>query len=157
MGMKDLLCSIGQRHGCDRNWFVGAKTIKPAKIGMCSLNPTLCVTTMWHKNKICRQKKNFEQIFLRDEDAMRTALILTWSFLLLDDATNARYWMTFLVFSVFPAPDSPLGTEKNTDKKSARQCYFLSVVLSSSECQIKLTCTIWTDPLDLNINSDRNL
>ena len=26
-----------------------------------------------------------------------------------DDATWARYWMTFLVFSVFPAPDSPLS------------------------------------------------
>lgn len=25
-----------------------------------------------------------------------------------DEATTARYWMTFLVFSVFPAPDSPL-------------------------------------------------
>lgn len=24
------------------------------------------------------------------------------------DATAARYWMTFFVFSVFPAPDSPL-------------------------------------------------
>ncbi len=23
-------------------------------------------------------------------------------------ATYARYWITFLVFSVFPAPDSPL-------------------------------------------------
>lgn len=23
-------------------------------------------------------------------------------------ATNARYWMTFLVFSVLPAPDSPV-------------------------------------------------
>lgn len=23
--------------------------------------------------------------------------------------TLAKYWMTFLVFSVFPAPDSPLG------------------------------------------------
>lgn len=28
-----------------------------------------------------------------------------------DDATWARYWMTFLVFSVFPAPDSPLWRE----------------------------------------------
>lgn len=37
---------------------------------------------------------------------------LTWSFLLLcEEATCARYWMTFLVFSVFPAPDSPLPTE----------------------------------------------
>ena len=26
-------------------------------------------------------------------------------------ATAARYWMTFLVFSVFPAPDSPLGPD----------------------------------------------
>lgn len=29
-----------------------------------------------------------------------------------DDATWARYWMTFLVFSVFPAPDSPLWREE---------------------------------------------
>ena len=27
-----------------------------------------------------------------------------------DVATAARYWMTFFVFSVFPAPDSPLET-----------------------------------------------
>lgn len=38
-----------------------------------------------------------------------------------DDATWARYWMTFLVFSVFPAPDSPLrgGTKGN---KKGQQC-----------------------------------
>ena len=39
-----------------------------------------------------------------------------------DDATWARYWMTFLVFSVFPAPDSPLrgGTKgsRNSQPKS---------------------------------------
>jgi len=29
-------------------------------------------------------------------------------FPLCDDATIARYWITFLVFSVLPAPDSPL-------------------------------------------------
>lgn len=29
-------------------------------------------------------------------------------FPLCEEATTARYWMTFLVFSVFPAPDSPL-------------------------------------------------
>lgn len=28
-------------------------------------------------------------------------------------ATAARYWMTFLVFSVFPAPDSPLCSVSN--------------------------------------------
>lgn len=27
---------------------------------------------------------------------------------LCEDATTAKYWMTFLVFSVLPAPDSPL-------------------------------------------------
>lgn len=31
-----------------------------------------------------------------------------------DDATWARYWMTFFVFSVFPAPDSPLWGSKGT-------------------------------------------
>lgn len=30
------------------------------------------------------------------------------SLALRDEATVARYWMTFLVFSVFPAPDSPV-------------------------------------------------
>lgn len=30
-------------------------------------------------------------------------------FPLWEEATTARYWITFLVFSVFPAPDSPLG------------------------------------------------
>lgn len=35
--------------------------------------------------------------------------VMLVSFLpLWEDATTARYWMTFLVFSVFPAPDSPL-------------------------------------------------
>lgn len=42
---------------------------------------------------------------------------LTWSFLVLwDEATCARYWMTFLVFSVFPAPDSPLNTNTRREK-----------------------------------------
>lgn len=39
-----------------------------------------------------------------------------------EEATMARYWMTFLVFSVFPAPDSPLrgGTKgsRNSQPKS---------------------------------------
>lgn len=35
--------------------------------------------------------------------------VMLVSFLpLWEEATTARYWMTFLVFSVFPAPDSPL-------------------------------------------------
>ena len=29
-------------------------------------------------------------------------------------ATAAKYWMTFLVFSVFPAPDSPLDCVRRT-------------------------------------------
>lgn len=32
---------------------------------------------------------------------------------LCEEATTARYWITFLVFSVFPAPDSPLGAEQS--------------------------------------------
>lgn len=45
---------------------------------------------------------------------------MLWSFLpLCDDATWARYWMTFLVFSVFPAPDSPL--QKKITIKSKHQ------------------------------------
>jgi len=31
-------------------------------------------------------------------------------------ATAARYWMTFFVFSVFPAPDSPLQSVSTTGK-----------------------------------------
>lgn len=34
-------------------------------------------------------------------------------FALCEEAMTARYWMTFLVFSVFPAPDSPLQEEQN--------------------------------------------
>lgn len=34
---------------------------------------------------------------------------------LCEEATWARYWMTFFVFSVLPAPDSPLKTTKETD------------------------------------------
>lgn len=30
--------------------------------------------------------------------------------LFIDAATKARYWITFFVFSVLPAPDSPLET-----------------------------------------------
>lgn len=44
---------------------------------------------------------------------MWTVWLLTWSFLdLEDEAIWARYWMTFFVFSVFPAPDSPLYRRK---------------------------------------------
>lgn len=31
-----------------------------------------------------------------------------------DAATNAKYWITFLVFSVFPAPDSPLKSRADS-------------------------------------------
>lgn len=37
-------------------------------------------------------------------------------------ATWARYWMTFLVFSVFPAPDSPL--EMEGQKKRVKNFFF---------------------------------
>lgn len=33
---------------------------------------------------------------------------------LCDEATTAKYWITFLVFSVLPAPDSPLGVTRET-------------------------------------------
>lgn len=52
------------------------------------------------------------------------ALILTilLSFLpLCEEATIARYWMTFLVFSVFPAPDSPLEWAKK-GKEGIKLC-----------------------------------
>ena len=38
---------------------------------------------------------------------------------LCEEATWARYWMTFFVFSVLPAPDSPLQT-KSVDKNMSR-------------------------------------
>lgn len=31
------------------------------------------------------------------------------------DAIAARYWMTFLVLSVFPAPDSPLDNDSSVN------------------------------------------
>lgn len=44
---------------------------------------------------------------LHSESAILTGML--WSFLpLCEEATYAKYWMTFLVFSVLPAPDSPL-------------------------------------------------
>lgn len=43
---------------------------------------------------------------------------ILWSFLpLWEEATWARYWITFLVFSVFPAPDSPLQNRANISFK----------------------------------------
>lgn len=42
---------------------------------------------------------------------------LTWSFLVLwEEAMWARYWMTFFVFSVLPAPDSPLQRQTGKNK-----------------------------------------
>lgn len=42
---------------------------------------------------------------------------MLWSLLpLWEEATCARYWMTFLVFSVLPAPDSPLKDKKKKKK-----------------------------------------
>lgn len=38
---------------------------------------------------------------------MLTSFLPLW-----DEATTAKYWMTFLVFSVLPAPDSPLGRKR---------------------------------------------
>ena len=39
------------------------------------------------------------------------------------EATTAKYWMTFLVFSVFPAPDSPLegGMEGERERERERE------------------------------------
>ena len=33
----------------------------------------------------------------------------------------ARYWITFLVFSVLPAPDSPLGREGRKRRETGRE------------------------------------
>ena len=47
--------------------------------------------------------------------------VMLLSFLpLWEDATTARYWITFFVFSVFPAPDSPLK-DKSMLTLQARQ------------------------------------
>lgn len=52
---------------------------------------------------------------------METLTGMLWSFRpLCDEATWARYWMTFLVFSVLPAPDSPL-CEEETDRTNTHQ------------------------------------
>jgi len=45
-------------------------------------------------------------------------------------ATLAMYWITFLVFSVFSAPDSPLHIE-NKQKVKLSYDYFLSVLTSA--------------------------
>lgn len=57
------------------------------------------------------------------ELGMGSSLTVTLvSFLpLCDEATTARYWMTFLVFSVLPAPDSPLRGKKITQRKVGNQ------------------------------------
>lgn len=42
--------------------------------------------------------------------------------LLWEEATWAKYWMTFFVFSVFPAPDSPLEyTKTHTHRKPGKE------------------------------------
>lgn len=55
---------------------------------------------------------NAEMVVFKQSKRNMKASQLTgilWSFLpLWEEATWARYWITFLVFSVFPAPDSPL-------------------------------------------------
>ena len=61
------------------------------------------------------------QVAARGQERPLTVMLV--SFLpLWEEATMARYWMTFLVFSVFPAPDSPLrgGTKgsRNSQPKS---------------------------------------
>lgn len=47
-----------------------------------------------------------------------------------DDATWARYWMTFLVFSVFPAPDSPLRGRQREAKGVGKCTRQLPPILS---------------------------
>lgn len=43
---------------------------------------------------------------------------------------RAKYWMTFFVFSVLPAPDSPLYI----DRESLVEVEIVTVCVSSSEC-----------------------
>jgi hypothetical protein len=39
----------------------------------------------------------------------------------LDEATNAKYWITFLVFSVLPAPLSPLKHQQQQVDRENRK------------------------------------
>ena len=49
--------------------------------------------------------------------------MICWADCFVDDfkdaATKARYWMTFLVFSVLPAPDSPLNKHNTAVRRHA--------------------------------------
>lgn len=56
---------------------------------------------------------------------METLTGMLWSLRpLCDEATWARYWMTFLVFSVLPAPDSPL-CEEETDRTNTYHIQYI--------------------------------
>lgn len=77
-----------------------------------------------------------------------------------DDATWARYWMTFLVFSVFPAPDSPLwgtqeGKQKGLTMMPGKICPFQAEPHPArtppppGSPSGLLTCRGWTDLHDL--------
>lgn len=64
-------------------------------------------------------------------------------FPLCDDATTARYWMTFLVFSVLPAPDSPL-------LKIHKDCCHASHNDLHNNLPIRLVCK-YNDIVDINV------
>lgn len=70
-------------------------------------------------------------------------------FALCDDATTARYWMTFLVFSVLPAPDSPL---LNIGIKNAVKLHIIICIiiyLSGWFANIMILCIKIYGPCDI--------
>lgn len=80
-----------EKQGC---WVCGQAASQSS--GWSSCASLVCI--WYYKRAKCRQKATEQRL---------TGIL--WSFLpLCEEATWARYWMTFFVFSVFPAPDSPL-------------------------------------------------
>lgn len=68
---------------------------------------------------------------------------MLWSFLpLWEEATCARYWMTFFVFSVFPAPDSPLRQKNNAHKNRHPQNSVGNTKLNST-IYMSTMVTLW--------------
>lgn len=67
----------------------------------------------WAVSYTCLRVRELAHRYQTQHDVFIQILTVLLSFLpLCEEATTARYWMTFLVFSVFPAPDSPLEWKK---------------------------------------------
>ena len=105
------LCLFGGNCGTELS-FNGAVSSHIGQVSLRAWKPAWGGPHFWHTIATCHRRHNGKNH--TKNVAVCSILTALVSFLpLWEEATRARYWMTFLVFSVLPAPDSPLESRRD--------------------------------------------